>query len=968
MDAAAIRSEMRDVVAEHGPWTAHNIHLGEGVYTIVPGIEGDNELRLRRIVQIVSDVGSKPIAELRVLDLGCLEGLFAVEFASRGAEVVGLEGRDANIAKARFAKDALALDNLELVQDDIRNLSRERYGEFDVVLCLGVLYHFDAPDVFEVLEHVAEVCRGLAIVETHISTIRRARFTHAGRTYWGSTLDEPTSSASEVDRRLLWASLGNPRSVLLTQTSLQRARALRLHDRVREPHARRGRYVARLGHAARREERASAAPLGSGGQRPVLHGSARGDVARLGAQARSRALQESRVVPGDEQPRVLPPASTPSRARAPRARPARFMTGPREQAAASETPRLTWPQMLDYWRVHDRRFGDIDYSRDPEGLTNICAPGQPLWLGRYYARFQLEVYERLLSRIPHPAPGMRALDVGCGAGRWCALLARRSYRVTGIDIQPTLITENRRRLPEIEFFEVPLQDFTYDDRFDLVSSVTVLQHLPFDEQPRAIERLRDLTASGGHAVVLENVRDQAPERFSRTVSGWRSLFEDAGFRTVAIEPYNYSPTLRLIGRARAVFPASVRQDSSELEVESVVARPEGRPDSPLRASLQLTHRALLRLGVAVDTRVEPRLIGGRTPLPADELWLPLPSPLATEPTLHARPTHRRTAMRRVRTFLVHPVVGVLGVPLAWVVERLLRLSSRQIGVALIYHSVDATQGDLEHELVPPHGSRLFAAQVRHLRRRYNVVDAERLLASVAKRRRGERFPVAITFDDDLACHPDVVVPILAGENVTATFFLTGSSLEGPFAFWWERLQRAVDAGLDAPELPGGASGSRPSRSIHDLGRDFERLSPEDRDRISAALAEQLGPDPAETGLRVDGVRTLVAARMKVGFHTLRHDPLPMLDDDALALAMTAGRANLEAVAEQRLTVIAYPHGHVDSRVAAAARAAGFEWGYTTRLEPVRPASNPLLLGRLSPSYRSTGHFALQLVRFLARKS
>jgi 2-polyprenyl-3-methyl-5-hydroxy-6-metoxy-1,4-benzoquinol methylase len=220
MDAPAIRTELNDVVAEHGPWTAHNIHLGEGVYTIVPGIEGDNEFRLHRIVQIVSDVSPRPLEELRVLDLGCLEGLFAVEFARRGAEVVGLEGRETNLAKASFAKRVLALESLELVQDDIRNLSRERYGEFDVVLCLGVLYHFDAPEVFDVLEHVAEVCRGLAIVETHISTVRRRAFTRAGRTYWGSTLEEPTSSVDDHDRRLLWASLGNRRSVLLTRTSL----------------------------------------------------------------------------------------------------------------------------------------------------------------------------------------------------------------------------------------------------------------------------------------------------------------------------------------------------------------------------------------------------------------------------------------------------------------------------------------------------------------------------------------------------------------------------------------------------------------------------------------------------------------------------------------------------------------------------------------------------------------------------
>jgi len=220
LDPLSISGRMNDVVAAYGPWTAHNIHLGGNVYTMLPGIEGDNELRLQRIVQIVSDVCARPFSELRVLDLGCLEGLFAVEFARRGAQVVGLEGREANIAKARLAKDVLGLDTLELVQDDIRNLTRAEYGEFDVVLCLGVLYHFDVPAAFEVLRSVSDVCRECAIVETHISTTRRKSFVFEGHTYWGSTLDEPVSSVGEHDRRLLWSSLGNRRSVLLTRMSL----------------------------------------------------------------------------------------------------------------------------------------------------------------------------------------------------------------------------------------------------------------------------------------------------------------------------------------------------------------------------------------------------------------------------------------------------------------------------------------------------------------------------------------------------------------------------------------------------------------------------------------------------------------------------------------------------------------------------------------------------------------------------
>jgi hypothetical protein len=38
-------------------------------------------LRLRRIIQTIADLGGKPWAELRILDLGSLEGLFAIECA-----------------------------------------------------------------------------------------------------------------------------------------------------------------------------------------------------------------------------------------------------------------------------------------------------------------------------------------------------------------------------------------------------------------------------------------------------------------------------------------------------------------------------------------------------------------------------------------------------------------------------------------------------------------------------------------------------------------------------------------------------------------------------------------------------------------------------------------------------------------------------------------------------------------------
>ena len=309
-----------------------------------------------------------------------------------------------------------------------------------------------------------------------------------------------------------------------------------------------------------------------------------------------------------------------------------------------------------------------------------------------------------------------------------------------------------------------------------------------------------------------------------------------------------------------------------------------------------------------------------------------------------------------------PLVAVLGEPVAAVVELVLRQTALRAGVAVAFHSVAHRGGDPAVELVPPHGVALYEAELRHLARRYRVVDARELADAVETRRRGERFPAAVTFDDDLASHASLALPVLSRLGLTATFFLSGRSLEAPFAFWWERLQRAVDAGGVVPEPSGGA----PSRvlerpEIHRLGRAAEELTRDARDRWSEALLAHAGPDPEDAGMRAGDVHALAAAGMTIGFHTLRHDPLPSLDDRELADALAGGREALERLVGRPLTVVGYPHGRADGRVAAAAKAAGFDAGFTTVEAAVTPDDDRLLLGRINPSYRSSGHFALQLV-------
>src|SRR5436853_1702027 len=94
---------------QHGEWS-YDIPLPFGVWT--KDGKALPHTRLKRIVQMAADLAGKPLDQCRVLDLACLDGQFAIEFALRGAESVGIEIRESHVAKARFAAQALGLRNM----------------------------------------------------------------------------------------------------------------------------------------------------------------------------------------------------------------------------------------------------------------------------------------------------------------------------------------------------------------------------------------------------------------------------------------------------------------------------------------------------------------------------------------------------------------------------------------------------------------------------------------------------------------------------------------------------------------------------------------------------------------------------------------------------------------------------------------------------------------------------------------
>jgi 2-polyprenyl-3-methyl-5-hydroxy-6-metoxy-1,4-benzoquinol methylase len=207
-----------DLKQKYGDWT-YDIPLPFEVWT-----RGNLQVphtRLKRIVQVVSDLSVKQLSQSRILDLGCLDGIFSIEFAKQGANTLGIEIREANIKKALFCKEALGLHNLEFRQDDVRNVTVESYGSFDAIICSGILYHLEASDAINLIQAMYHMVNRLVVIDTHVALRPVVNFVQGGEQYWGSVFREHSDDATREEKaKKLWASAENPTSFWFTRPSL----------------------------------------------------------------------------------------------------------------------------------------------------------------------------------------------------------------------------------------------------------------------------------------------------------------------------------------------------------------------------------------------------------------------------------------------------------------------------------------------------------------------------------------------------------------------------------------------------------------------------------------------------------------------------------------------------------------------------------------------------------------------------
>ena len=112
-----------------------------------------------------------------------------------------------------------------------------------------------------------------------------------------------------------------------------------------------------------------------------------------------------------------------------------------------------------------------------------------------------DFYHRwVLRQLPrHPS---RAIDLGCGTGNLVRALAARSDTVDGVDADPAVIAVARQapgNPPGTRFSTGDLMGLTAAGRYDAVTAVAVIHHLPLEP---ALEKARTLLRPRGTLVII----------------------------------------------------------------------------------------------------------------------------------------------------------------------------------------------------------------------------------------------------------------------------------------------------------------------------------------------------------------------------------------------------------------------------------------------------------------------------------
>lgn len=196
---------VRSAFAAHGPWVSR---------FVVDGVAYGGSFDAMHDPRLDLFFATFPTVRT-VLELGSLEGSHTISLArnSRVTRVLGLEGRKANLERARLAATLLRARNVEFAEANLQTEDLGRWGKFDAIYCCGLLYHL--PEPWKLVRQFAGVSPRL-FLSTHYAAETEPNVAvgeYRGRIQVEGGIDEPLSGLSTTS---FWPTIGSLVDMLTT--------------------------------------------------------------------------------------------------------------------------------------------------------------------------------------------------------------------------------------------------------------------------------------------------------------------------------------------------------------------------------------------------------------------------------------------------------------------------------------------------------------------------------------------------------------------------------------------------------------------------------------------------------------------------------------------------------------------------------------------------------------------------------
>jgi 2-polyprenyl-3-methyl-5-hydroxy-6-metoxy-1,4-benzoquinol methylase len=168
-DSVSSAQELQRLIDEFPVWH-YRFEFDGGVSTPIyrPDYANRHVQRRRMFFGPLVEACGGSLSGRRVLDLGSNAGYWALCALEAGADfVLGVDGRQMHIDQAQLVFDAKGVDPASYRFELGNIFEHELHEQFDIVLCLGLMYHIAKP--VEIFEVMAGTGADLLLIDTTVS-------------------------------------------------------------------------------------------------------------------------------------------------------------------------------------------------------------------------------------------------------------------------------------------------------------------------------------------------------------------------------------------------------------------------------------------------------------------------------------------------------------------------------------------------------------------------------------------------------------------------------------------------------------------------------------------------------------------------------------------------------------------------------------------------------------------------------